>query len=792
MFKLLALRVLNGCADYIQKCLQPDVYYYFCTDYRFEKEGWIYRGSKYAKPLSKDFFRLYNELAYMDTESSSINVNINAIVGKNGDGKSTIVELLIRIVHNFIALQQEKGQFAESNTLEYIHGVDAELYFQIDNGIYKLYVQPSKEGGLKRLAEVIDDINTLSFRIREEDATEVFSTIYTFVSNYSHYAYNVRDFRKEWNSRLRPKSEWEENRACWLFNIFHKNDGYLMPLALHPYRETGKIDINKEADLAKQRVLRLFVKPTENHNAFLDVLGKRAVGIRLKPIPPTKSKYYERTIKDYFEVNQTDDASLDWAINIIHKELSEYKEALKQGKSIVDYLGRISILCKQDMDILHNVFECIFEGRNFKPSQRPQYTAFVRFITSTLRQNYQVEKSNIYSYIDAASELYNFIDGHIPEHHFAEIRGHYYDKKTLKNYLNWYGQFNLSQLMRLHTIYTVAINLKIDLTLLTKTIETLTLKEQAQLYKVYKAISIYEKYPNYQRQILPRAKKLYFDLCFEYTEEEHKKLFNQLKSDIKEESHITLKIALIDNYLSKKGDLYDIKDLDSSLCDDESRVKPLSCFAEYYKTDKIDLFHLVPPVFEYSIVFKDGESYIEQDTLSSGEKQLLNTIGAILYHLQNIDMSTTATYDSVNLILEEIELYFHPEYQRQFVNRLLEQIYGANLKTIKNINITFVTHSPFVLSDIPKCNVLFLKDGKPDYSMQENTFGANIHSLLKNGFFLPNLPMGEFAYRKINDLFGRLNAVDFKAEEVAELRQEIALIGEPYLREELFRLLRNH
>lgn len=180
--------------------------------------------------------------------------------------------------------------------------------------------------------------------------------------------------------------------------------------------------------------------------------------------------------------------------------------------------------------------------------------------------------------------------------------------------------------------------------------------------------------------------------------------------------------------------------------------------------------------------------------LSSGEKQILGSIGAIIYHLVNIDSAiTNPKYKSINLILEEIELYFHPDYQRKYACLLIRQIHGAQLQSIQNISITFVTHSPFVLSDIPKCNVLFLKDGTPDYQMQENTFGANIHSLLKNGFFLPNLPMGEFAYQKINELFMILNEYRYDPDDkrqIKQLRQLITLIGEPYLRNQaLYKLL---
>lgn len=182
--------------------------------------------------------------------------------------------------------------------------------------------------------------------------------------------------------------------------------------------------------------------------------------------------------------------------------------------------------------------------------------------------------------------------------------------------------------------------------------------------------------------------------------------------------------------------------------------------------------------------------YIPLSSLSSGEKQKLTSFSAIIYHLRNLEnhSSESKGYENVNIMLEEIELYFHPECQRGIIKSLISMIEGCHFRNIKNINLLFVTHSPFVLSDIPKRNVLFLKDGKPDMSMQENTFGANIHSMLKNGFFLPNLPMGDFAYHKIDTLFKKFNTLDFTEDELDKMYQEIKLVGEPYLRKQLLEL----
>ena len=76
------------------------------------------------------------------------------------------------------------------------------------------------------------------------------------------------------------------------------------------------------------------------------------------------------------------------------------------------------------------------------------------------------------------------------------------------------------------------------------------------------------------------------------------------------------------------------------------------------------------------------------------------------------------------------------------------------------------THSPFILSDIPKDNILFMQNGL-DYktTMSEDeemefkafsTFGANYYDLLRNGFFLKEQPVGKFAARKIEEFMNSI------------------------------------
>jgi glycosyltransferase involved in cell wall biosynthesis len=158
-----------------------------------------------------------------------------------------------------------------------------------------------------------------------------------------------------------------------------------------------------------------------------------------------------------------------------------------------------------------------------------------------------------------------------------------------------------------------------------------------------------------------------------------------------------------------------------------------------------------------------------------------------------MDIEDGLSYKCFNIILDEIELYFHPEFQRIFIYELIKSINhlkGFNYK----YNIIFLTHSPFILSDIPTANILKLDKGDiKNNSVDEETYAANVHDLLANDFFLENGFMGEYAKQKIKDLLKYLtydeskeNAVD---NEMPELKwnpilaeEFIQIIGEPLLR----------
>lgn len=359
------------------------------------------------------------------------------------------------------------------------------------------------------------------------------------------------------------------------------------------------------------------------------------------------------------------------------------------------------------------------------------------------------------------------------------------DKYSFLSYVN------SRQLGRLDTVYRILKSYGFDWRIVAKGFSDLTTDEKCQHYIVYKVCSILSTYPKYQDAV----KKDGVESLREFGQR-MENCIDEIKLD--RQSHITRKLRQVERFRDEgleNGDLYGR--LGGKVDKTGELLVELDKLREHYEGRSFSLDNLPPPIYHWDIIFKKPENpdcIIELDSFSSGEKQMLNSIGAIIYHLQNIaSASSDIKYDNINLILEEIELYYHPEYQRQFFYRLLDMIKRAKLGNIRNINIVFVTHSPFLLSDIPKCNVLFLKDGMPKDIMQENTFGANIHTLLKNGFFMPNLPIGDFAYGRINKLFSRLNSGELNPDtDLEEIYQEILLVGEPFLRNQLLMLYNSY
>ena len=171
-----------------------------------------------------------------------------------------------------------------------------------------------------------------------------------------------------------------------------------------------------------------------------------------------------------------------------------------------------------------------------------------------------------------------------------------------------------------------------------------------------------------------------------------------------------------------------------------------------------------------------------KNRLSSGEMHYLSMWSRLYKAFSGIRYGAS-DHDSVILFMDEAETALHPRWQRQLVLRVL-MTWSRLMPANKHLQVIFGSHSPMLLSDIPKGNVVFL--GSPDQikAMESlaNTFGANIFDLFKSSFFLDGGPIGEFARRKINSLLRKLadGKVGVKAGTDDEALANI--VGDPFIR----------
>ncbi len=182
--------------------------------------------------------------------------------------------------------------------------------------------------------------------------------------------------------------------------------------------------------------------------------------------------------------------------------------------------------------------------------------------------------------------------------------------------------------------------------------------------------------------------------------------------------------------------------------------------------------------------------------LSSGEMALLNIYSRFLSiakkdtndkYILAVDQIGTNSVDNAIIFIDEADMLLHPDWQQKYINYLipfLKDIYSGT-----HLQLIIATHSPSMLSDIPKQNVIYLCSRKDkdewNYYVDEpanhaETFGANIFRLYNDAFFLQEGAIGAFAEKKLTELLKTIdNSANEKAEEIHKL---IRLIGDPYLK----------
>jgi energy-coupling factor transporter ATP-binding protein EcfA2 len=173
--------------------------------------------------------------------------------------------------------------------------------------------------------------------------------------------------------------------------------------------------------------------------------------------------------------------------------------------------------------------------------------------------------------------------------------------------------------------------------------------------------------------------------------------------------------------------------------------------------------------------------------LSGGEQSYLSLMSRFYYvrHHRIGDLPRNLV-----ILIDEGDIGYHPEWQRKFLNETIEFL--SELFSDHQLQLIITANTPFLSSDLPKAHVLFVEWINKKESIfhskinnREPTFGANIHTLLSDSFYMDGILMGEFARKRINDIIEYINTADENDTPDAVYRKTIDLIGEPVLRNKL-------
>ena len=758
-FKLLAIRPLDGCDKRFLKNLKPGMVYKFHDDYSFlddESNEFSFENDNLSNVEVRIKKNQSNDLKLYDVKND-LYINVSAIVGGNGSGKSSLIDFFNLSVYYLSSYQTNKLASSLTNQITKLRLLN---HFTKDYLISLKSIILDKEGAiffesLSFLYEI--DFSNLDPEQLLMDSVKLYESLY----DGSIFIFSIFEKLSEEDKIKVVDLSWSNSLDAYRF--------FNVPLSERVYDlANGVVDFIKNISLKLVELCKNYSLEKEfenliefnfNFQIFYSLDDKvykfQKIGTELDDFD--ESTFFYSIILNYSLHSMNSNHQGKWINSLFHKNdgyqtplvINPYRE---RGKIDINSEVKLSI-----DRLIFNIIDDLNLKENSIVLSKYKFKGLILKLKTKNRYSFKrlIEEDIDYKKI---GDLLSFLseDKFSPgvkgsEYEFRDyILGYLIDKfrKISKNYMNHYYEYDFKNAPK---NYEEGIN-HLD---------------------------------NWRR--------------------EKAKIF--IKGN---NSHITKKFYQSYNFLLNYDQIIDnlsfIKewDLNKDIYLSSENLKNWISFIKSsitnqdLKTDEIFLY-LFPAIFDFDIEFENQEKTIKLSDFSSGEQQYLFNINTIVYHINNLKSVEKVTdginvkYDNVNLILDEIELYYHPKFQKKLIKDVIDEISKIkNLGTLKNFNILLLTHSPFILSDIPSSNILRLENGIPSKKPMGQTFGANIHDLLANDFFLDEGFMGEFSKEKIGDLVKFLNneLTIFSWDENSS-RELIEIVGEPILKMKLAEMYDN-
>lgn len=220
-------------------------------------------------------------------------------------------------------------------------------------------------------------------------------------------------------------------------------------------------------------------------------------------------------------------------------------------------------------------------------------------------------------------------------------------------------------------------------------------------------------------------------------------------------------------------------------------------FKEQIETALYDADHnRLSDIYNYidrvSSLFADLEMSLSISRMSSGQESVFKMLSTIYNGIKEAE-SVRPRKSSVIIVIDEIDKYIHPEWERIILFEIQRLIKDSRLKC----EVVFTTHSPIALSDLQSDSVVYIEslNSPPVKRYDFSTFIQNIHLLLRQPFFLDEL-QGKMGKSHIEDLILKLNEFEenpqrFNREIYEEYHTKVARIGEKIVRVRLEAKLQN-